>query len=142
MLKMLIAVDGSEHAQRALEVVARLAPRVDGLEAVLLNVRDSPLYYGELPPFDHDSLDRLQRRRQDDLLTKAQAEAARLGLRQVTTRGAEGAPADEIVRAAQECAADQIVLGTHGRGALGSLFIGSVAQRVVHLAKVPVLLVK
>jgi nucleotide-binding universal stress UspA family protein len=33
-------------------------------------------------------------------------------------------------------------MGTHGRGAVGSLLIGSVAQRVVHLAKVPVLLVK
>jgi nucleotide-binding universal stress UspA family protein len=34
------------------------------------------------------------------------------------------------------------VLGTRGMGALGSFFMGSVAQRVVHLSKVPVLLVK
>jgi len=33
-------------------------------------------------------------------------------------------------------------MGTRGRGAVGSLLIGSVAQRVVHLAKVPVVLVK
>jgi nucleotide-binding universal stress UspA family protein len=38
--------------------------------------------------------------------------------------------------------ADMILIGTHGRSALGGLFLGSVAQRVVHLAAVPVLLVK
>jgi nucleotide-binding universal stress UspA family protein len=53
-----------------------------------------------------------------------------------------GEAAAEIVRAADECGAEVIVLGTRGRGSLGSLFLGSVAQRVVHLAAVPVLLVK
>ena len=142
MLKMLIAVDGSEHAQRAVEAAARLAPQLTGLAVVLLNVCEGPLYYGELPPFDHESIERLQHQRQDDLLAQAEAQARRLGLAQVSTLGVDGAPADEIVRVADECGADQIVMGTHGRGALGSLFIGSVAQRVVHLAKVPVLLVK
>jgi nucleotide-binding universal stress UspA family protein len=53
-----------------------------------------------------------------------------------------GEPAAEIVRLADERGVDQIVMGTHGRGAVVSLFLGSVAQRVVHLSKVPVLLVK
>ena len=43
----------------------------------------------------------------------------------------------EHARRAIEAAA-----GTHGRGAVGSLLLGSVAQRVVHQAKVPVLLVR
>jgi nucleotide-binding universal stress UspA family protein len=50
--------------------------------------------------------------------------------------------ASEIVRAATEARVDQIVLGTRGMGAMGGLFLGSVAQRVVHQANVPVLLVK
>ena len=50
--------------------------------------------------------------------------------------------AQEIVRVAEERDVDQIVMGTHGRGAVGSLLLGSVAQRVVHQTKVPVLLVR
>lgn len=37
---------------------------------------------------------------------------------------------------------DQIVMGTHGRGALKDFFMGSITQKVVHLSKIPVLLVK
>ena len=142
MLKMLVTVDGSEFAHRALQAVARLAPQTQGLEVVLLNVREGPLYYGELPPFDYESIDRRQIKRQDDLLASALVEARRLGMTQVTVQGEQGAPAAEIVRVANERGVDQIVMGTHGRGAIGSLLIGSVAQRVVHLSKLPVLLVK
>jgi nucleotide-binding universal stress UspA family protein len=60
----------------------------------------------------------------------------------VSTQAEQGGPATEIVRVANERGVDQIVMGTHGRSAAGGLFIGSVSQRVVHLAKMPVLLVK
>ena len=142
MLKMLIAVDGSEPARRAVEAVARLAPQTHGLEVLLLNVGDAPLYYGELPPFDYESIQRLQRQRQETLLDAALAHARQCGLQQATTQSAVGQAATEIVRVAGDRGVDQIVMGTHGLGALGSLFLGSVAQRVVHLAAVPVLLVK
>jgi nucleotide-binding universal stress UspA family protein len=38
--------------------------------------------------------------------------------------------------------ADEIVMGSHGRGALSGAVLGSVAQKVVHLSSVPVVLVK
>jgi nucleotide-binding universal stress UspA family protein len=79
---------------------------------------------------------------QDQLLATALTHARASGLQQVVTLGVEGLPATEIVRVAGDRAVDQIVMGTHGRNALGGLLLGSVAQRVVHLAKVPVLLVK
>jgi nucleotide-binding universal stress UspA family protein len=52
-----------------------------------------------------------------------------------------GAPVEEILDFAGEQKADLIVLGTHGRGPMGHLFLGSVAERVVRRAKCPVLTV-
>ena len=53
-----------------------------------------------------------------------------------------GAPAAEIVRAAQREKVHMIVMGTHGHGLLGRAVMGSVAQRVVTDSDVPVLLIK
>jgi nucleotide-binding universal stress UspA family protein len=51
-------------------------------------------------------------------------------------------PAVSIVNYAQETRADLIVMGTHGRGAMAHLLMGSVAERVVRLAPCPVLVVR
>ncbi len=141
-MKMLIAVDGSEHARRAIEAVARLARQGPAVEVLLLNVADAMVFYGELPPFDFEAVERAQRAHQEKLLVEAEAQARACGLEQVSTQSAVGLAASEIVRVAEERGVDQIVMGTHGRGAVGTLFLGSVAQRVVHQSKVPVLLVK
>jgi nucleotide-binding universal stress UspA family protein len=142
MMKMLIAVDGSEHARRAIETVGRLAQQMQSAEVVLLNVADAMVFYGELPPFDLEAVERAQRQHQDGLLAEAEAQARACGLQKVLTQSAVGPTAQQILRVADERGVDQIVMGTHGRGAVGSLLLGSVAQRVVHQAKVPVLLVR
>lgn len=53
-----------------------------------------------------------------------------------------GSPAAEIVEATRREQAHMVVMGTHGRGVLGRIVMGSVAQRVVADCDVPVLLVK
>lgn len=131
MLKLLIAIDGSEHARRAIEAAAGLAKQGAAVDAVLLNVREGPAYYGELPPFDHESIEHSMRHRQHALLEAALAQARNSGLPTVVTQAAEGQPAQEIVRLAADCGTDCIVMGTRGMNALGGLLLGSVAQRVV-----------
>jgi nucleotide-binding universal stress UspA family protein len=54
----------------------------------------------------------------------------------------EGDPAYEIVRASEKLAADLIVMGTHGRGGLPRLILGSVAENVTRKAKIPVVTVR
>ncbi|MEX0737097.1 MAG: universal stress protein [Bacteroidota bacterium] len=54
----------------------------------------------------------------------------------------EGSPAIEIVRAAQSLGVDLIVMSSHGRSGLRHILMGSVAEKVVRLSKVPVLTVK
>ena len=51
-------------------------------------------------------------------------------------------PADEILKVAQRRKCDLIVMGTHGQGGLRGVFIGSVTQKVLNQAKVPVLVVR
>jgi nucleotide-binding universal stress UspA family protein len=53
-----------------------------------------------------------------------------------------GTPAQEVLKAADKQKVDMIVMGSHGHGAFGSLLLGSVTQKVLHNAKVPVLVVR
>jgi nucleotide-binding universal stress UspA family protein len=53
-----------------------------------------------------------------------------------------GSPADEIVRYADVCDADLIIMGTHGRSGIAHALMGSVAEQVVRAAPCPVLLVR
>jgi nucleotide-binding universal stress UspA family protein len=141
-MKILIPVDDSDAARRATEHAVRLARDVGSLEVVLVNVRNGPEYHGELAPLDYQALDRAQREAQQKLLAQSLEHAQRIGLTGVSIDAAQGLAADEIVRVAQERGVDQIVMGTHGRGAVGRFFLGSVAQRVIHLAPMPVTVVK
>ena len=59
-----------------------------------------------------------------------------------TTEIVTGRPFMEIIRIAKERAVDLIVIGTHGRGALSQMLLGSVADKVVHKAPCPVLSVR
>jgi nucleotide-binding universal stress UspA family protein len=61
---------------------------------------------------------------------------------QYTSHAEVGRTAEVIVRLAELLHCDHIVMGTHGRGALAELLVGSTTLKVVHLARPPVVLVK
>lgn len=67
--------------------------------------------------------------------------AAAFSQSKVETQLREGLPPGEIVAAAKEWQADLIVVGTHGRGGLERLFLGSVAEEVLRHAPCPVLVI-
>ena len=54
----------------------------------------------------------------------------------------DGDPGDEILAQAERLAADLIVIGSRGLGAYAELLLGSVSRKVLHLAKVPVMVVR
>jgi len=137
--RILVATDFSETAAHAVSVAADLALKFDA-ELTLLSVWEIPpvsygtsLYFpGDLAGPIHDAaqsaLDRA-----GDALKKQVARA--------TTILREGEPWQEILNGAEAERADLIVLGTHGRRGLSRALLGSVAERVVRLSKVPVLTV-
>ena len=142
MLKILIAVDGSEHANRAIEAVAKMAHSALDLQATLVCVSPEPLFYGDYTVGTIQKIEEDQKRQQNNILVQAMALCRTHGLQLGDPARAYGVIASEIVRIAKERAVDQIALGTRGMGAVGNLLLGSVAQRVLHQSPVPVLLVK
>lgn len=76
----------------------------------------------------------------EDLLPVSQA--ASIQVEYVLRAGGMGGPYVEIVRYARERDIDLIVVGTHGRGFIGHVFMGSVAEKVVRNAPCPVLSVR
>jgi nucleotide-binding universal stress UspA family protein len=130
--------DFSRPAQAACEVAAALA-RDCRARLVVLHVTRPPLAsLGGMPAppplpveFDREGLEEQLRR------VGAAGPADR-----PECRLEYGEPAAGILRVASECAADLIVVGTHGRTGLGRLLMGSVAEQVVRKAPCPVVTVK
>ena len=140
--KILVATDFSEVADHALSAAATFAEKLDA-EVVLVHV-DRPVSdeaFGDLPPEMHAYAEALRSRLHQETAHAAEALDARARkLRRVTTRIVVGRPAEAIVQEAGRCGADLIVLGTHGRGAVGRAILGSVAHEVLRTAACPVLL--
>jgi len=76
------------------------------------------------------------------LAVEAIVQRARAGGAEATGLTWDGEPGEAIVEAAEAESADLIVVGTHGRGAVGRLFLGSVSDHVVRHARCPVMVVR
>ena len=141
MLKILIPVDGSSHAQRAVNQVLDLAASGAALEIFLLNVQ-LPIASGHARMFvTQDDVDTYHREEGLAALAGARALLDAAGL-PYSHHIAVGRVAETIVRFARERVVDKIVMGTHGRGGLLEVLMGSVAREVLRDSPVPVLLVK
>lgn len=136
---MLVAVDGSMPSLNALRFAADTLQGREQDMIHLINVQPLILPLGEYP--DYDTLEKAQRQYGQNILKSAKRFMAELSF-PVITHFEIGPIAEGIVNCARTQKVGQIVLGTRGMGALGNLFLGSVASRVVHLADMPVTLVK
>ena len=123
VIRILVPVDGSPEASAALPYAAALA--TPGTEIVLLTVVPSAT--------DADAA-------RAGLETAAQR--LRVVGQTVRTEVATGNPARRIVDIAAELRAEMIVMASHGRGAIGRLIYGSVADRVGRESPVPVMVVR
>jgi len=135
---ILLAVDGSPHAERAAELARRLAG--DGDEVVVLHVVETmPVRGGPAVELDLD-LDR--KGVQAAKRYGKQLELAGMTVKVELVRAFPGEVARHIVEAAQQHQAGVVVVGSHGRGDLTALLLGSVAHKVIHLADRPVLVAR
>jgi universal stress protein A len=131
---ILVPTDFSEHSETALHFAGALA-RDYGARIVLLHVIPIPI----APPIDGaiaappvSTADELRER----------LEAIDLPGVEVQRRLIEGRPLEGILDTAADSGCDLIVMGTHGRGGIRRLLMGSVAEGVLRQASCPVLTVK
>ena len=140
--RALIPLDGSPTAEAVIpQFVIKLARPLD-LDLVLFQaVEPLPAAAVDAAPVVMlDTTDQL-RVEAEGYLTSVADDLIRQGLR-VKTLVRVGPPAEQIVEAAREVAADLIAMTTHGRSGLGRLFFGSVAEAVLQRAPVPLFLMR
>lgn len=136
--KVLVAVDGSELATEAVRVAADLASRAGG-ELAIVSVFDPRVVMSiEGGP---SALDLIGILRDDARRAVDEAAKEAAACPPVERMVREGSPGTEIRAAAAEWKADLIAIGTHGRGGLKRLLLGSTAEAVVRHAPCPVLVV-
>jgi universal stress protein F len=139
MKRILVALDGSPRTPKVLEVAVRLAELAGGKLVLYRAITVSP----DLP---REVLVETDRRLEDILLGNARDDLARTAAhlrpelidRTVTTFAI---PWDGICRAARECEADLIVIGSHGYGGIDRI-LGTTAGKVVNHADRNVLVVR
>ncbi len=139
---VLVATDFGEASDSALNYGREIA-RMFGATLHLMHVVDNPLLWAGLEGQAVD-LGMLQAEMHDaarDRLRSLLSEEDRRDLHATTVVRTSTAPAFEIAAYAAEAKTDLIVIGTHGRGAMGHLMMGSVAEKVVRVAPCPVLTV-
>ena len=133
---IVVGSDGSENAHEALEVAAELAKR-DGAKLVIAHVDEHLVGKGANVSIRADEGDirgSLEER-------AAQLESDGVDASLTSKDMMLGGPAHVLAEIAEEAGADLIVVGNRGHSAVAGLLLGSVTQRLLHLAKAPVLVV-
>ena len=146
MLRVLVPIDGSEGALFAVEEVIRLAPQyTQPFEVLVLNVQPPVpakfLLLGQGTPSDRRALEEPLREAGEEMMQPAHELLERAKIAHAC-HVEIGDAADTIAKFALTYHCEMIVMATRGLNAGAGLLLGSVATKVVHLAKVPVLLVR
>jgi nucleotide-binding universal stress UspA family protein len=139
--KICCAVDFSEPSWIAMEQAAELASRL-GAELTLVHVRPPPPAAATDVLVPSGGGADAEIRRAEEALEVWRSDAESRAALPVRARVLAGDPAGELARAAREEGFDLLVVGTHGRSGFSRLLLGSVAERVLRRAPVPVLVMR
>ncbi len=143
--RILVALDGSSRAEKSLELATQIA-KATGATLILLQAVEPPVPFSSpyLPHAMQDTQAALEEGRKASVkyLDEVKDGLERQGIDVETETLLGVRPAPAILRYAEEHAVDLIAVATHGRGGLPRLVLGSVADKVLRAATVPVLVVR
>ena len=131
-----LAVDGSEHANRAVPLATELA-KLAGGKVIVLHVREHDLARGQIWELETE-------KEANAVVKKAMNKLKKAGIKVEgdVIRTAHGKVAQALVDSAKDHKVDAIILGTRGLSELEGLVLGSVAHKVIHLSKKPVIVAR
>lgn len=139
MTNIVVACDGSEHAQKALGWARELARSVPEPVLHLVHAYHVPVPISEGMALEYARTLQEVREEGQELLDRMAASLEGVSVR---THLRQGAAAPAVLSVAHEVGADLIAMGSRGLGRAASLFLGSVSTEVVHHARVPVLVAR
>lgn len=144
-LNVLVAIDGSEMADAVVEGAATYC-QAGPFDITLLHIIDLVILEDpSMFPMDDDSrLAKYLRTKEaeaKEFLKKKGKKLQEYGI-EYKTKIAVGAPADEIIRTAEDEKFDLIMMGTRGLGGLKRLLLGSVAEKVIRRAHCSVTVIR
>lgn len=139
--KILCAVDLSEHSKQVAEYAATLAKNLGASVIVVYTAPSLSQYVGfHVPPNTIENF-------VGEIVTGAEQSMENFVSENFTGLEAKGVvligyAAEEILNKAKEEEADMIIMGTHGRKGIDRILFGSVAEKVVKNARIPVLTIR
>jgi nucleotide-binding universal stress UspA family protein len=140
-MRMVVAVDGSDIAARAVRHVVKLAALLKQAPQIHVLNADEPLLRSVAIELGVEGVARYHRENGQYAVKKATAILKRADL-DFETHLLVGDPAETILSFAKSSKCDLIVMGSHGRGAFRSLFLGSVASKVLAHSQTPLTIVR
>jgi len=140
--RILVPVDGSDHAEAALSFVVENFP--DATVVLLHVINPAEAGYNpeaSVPSFSEDWYEQ-KRTNAETLFDTLETVADEAGVADVDRALKVGRPIQAIVDYADYRDIDQIVMGSHGRSGMSRILLGSVAETVVRRATVPVTVIR
>lgn len=138
---ILVPVDGSSNSLRAVKFAISEAKH--GLTTIhLLHVVPEFDDYGMVGAYLSEHQRRQVMNKRADAILKRGTAALQAARSKYKVHMVVGDTAEKIAATAHRLRCSSIIMGTRGMGMLGTLVLGSIATKVIHLAKVPVTLVK
>lgn len=144
--KILVALDGSDHAQKALDTAVKLAQRCDSELILFHAIQLSALrgdYHAMVTPAARKIYRGLGREQAEAILDSAAKTVKKMGHEKLVRSIVESdSTAKAILATADKAGVDLLVVGTRGLTGLREMTMGSVAHKVAAAAKCPVMIIR
>lgn len=138
--KIVIATDGSEYSANAINYAVELA-RISESKIFAIYVVDTGVFMSI--PMDVAWMNMYEMlKKEGDEATAMVESAARAANVEIECFTVEGHPAEEIIKLADNNSADIIIMGTLGKSGLDRFLLGSVAEKVSRISRIPVMIVR